>query len=183
MGMALKTKLIMALLIGSSSAAVAQPNVSARFSSNARFGASVTVRDHRPPNYGFSQTAPRMNEARTYGRLDYPMSSRLLAQDLHYERSQYRKDVVLGGEAGMFRGLTIQGERGSTYLMKVVIEFADGDVQQVPLDATLHNGEALSINLDGRFRAIHRILVYRADGGEALSMDQAHRGAFNVFAY
>jgi hypothetical protein len=189
--MAFKTKLITMLLIGSSSVAVAGPmardhrvsagvsaNVGASanvgVSANVGFGGSVSIRDHRDP---FERESPRFPGSRPGPK------AMLLASGLHYEATQYRKDIVMTSEQGAFRGLSLQGDRGQTYLMKVVIEFADGDVQRVDLNRTLAAGQSLSIDLDGGFRAIHRVLVYRADGDEALTMNRQHRGDFNVFAF
>src|SRR5215208_5900650 len=168
--MTLKTKLITMLLIGSSSVAVANPMVTDyRVSAHVDFGASAPVRDHRGSYYedrGFY----RQQELR-FANHDRPHASALpLAVGLKYERSQYRKDIDMTSQNAM-RGLLVEGMRGQTYLMKIVIEFANGEIQQVPLNTTLYAGQSFRVDLDGRFRKMQRILVYRADGYEALTMN------------
>ncbi|NVB79009.1 MAG: hypothetical protein HOV81_11475 [Kofleriaceae bacterium] len=175
--MALKTKLLTMLLIGSSSVAVAGPMVDHRVSANVGFGGSVTIRDHRDGAFDFQEPA------RFYGPERARPQAQLLASGLHYERTQYRKDIVPTADQGKFRSLVLQGNRGDTFLVKVVIEFVGGGVQRIDLNRTLGAGQSVTLDLDGRRRAVQRILVYRTTDQDAATINRAHRGDFNVLAF
>jgi hypothetical protein len=207
MDMKIKALITTLAIIGSSSVAMARPaTVTATATANAsfRFGtrpvATPVIRDHRvaPPVVVTPPRAVLRANAQWNGysnagwndRYDDRYDDRynqprglVLEEGIAFEDHEYRKDIVMGATNERFNTLRIDSDGGTTFLMKVVIEFADGGaVQQIDLNRTLRGDQGLSIDLSGSARKLHRILIYRADGGAALNMNLRHRGGFTVTA-
>jgi len=172
-------------IAGSSSVAMARPatytapvrTVAISASAQVNFGTSA-VRDHRrvspvsQPSFGRDFREPQYDRMNRFVTLD---------NDLQFAASEYRKDIM-PGVASRYSMLKIDAER-STYLMKVVVEFADGTTQQqIDLKKTLRAGESLTLDLTGNSHTINRIMVYRADGNETWAMTPTYRGDFTVSA-
>jgi hypothetical protein len=180
-------------IIGSSSVAMARPATvsvsgSAWASWSLGYGAGPTVRDHRT----VPTTRATWQSEQRFGR-DYndryndnrytPVRFQTLGSDLTFGAGEYRKDIMPTALAGQFSTLKLEMDQGRTYVMKVVVEFADGtSQQQIDLDRTFRAGESLTIDLTGKSHAISRILVYRADGANVAHMNETHRGEFSVSA-
>lgn len=180
----MKALIITLGILGSSSVAMARPVISYSAEASLTFGTRTSgpvVRDHR-----WTQTTPtRWNTGYWNERRDrdyYQPRVEVLGEGLSFGDTQYRKDIVVGSHLGNFRALQLNSNGGSTYIMKVVIEFADGGVQRIDINRTLRGYQGLTLDLDGNRRPLHRILIYRADGGEALHMNRRHYGEFNVTA-
>ena len=179
-------------IVGSSSVAMARP---ATVSANAHVTASAqwsfgtsgpTIRDHRTTN-PWVRPAPMPVQPQYFGHAynaGYDRMQRfdLLDDQLNFGAGEYRKDLV-PGIAERYSMLKIDADQGRTYIMKVVVEFADGtSQQQINLDKTLRAGESLTIDLAGRSHTINRILVYRADSYDTSHLNEMHRGEFSVSA-
>jgi hypothetical protein len=204
MDMKIKALITTLAIIGSSSVAMARPvTVSATANASWSFGtrpvATTVVRDHRvtpvvvtPAPRPVLRAGTRWNagyDARYDSRYDdrddryYQPRGLVLEDGIQFEDHEYRKDIVMGATNERFNTLRIDADGGTTFLMKVVIEFADGGaVQQIDLNRTLRGDQSLSLDLSGSARKLHRILIYRADGGEAMNMNLRHNGGFSVTA-
>jgi len=174
-------------IVGSSSVAMARPashstvsTVTASAQASVNFGFGPTIRDHR------TTPAPVYQQpqfGRDYRESQYDRMNRFvtLDSDLQFATGEYRKDIM-PGVAQRYSTLKIDADR-STYLMKVVVEFADGtSQQQIDLKKQMRAGESLTLDLAGNSHTINRILVYRADGNETWAMAPTYRGDFTVSA-
>lgn len=191
--MNIKALITTLVIVGSSSVAMARPatavsstSASVNASASWSFGYSTptvrpTVRDHR------TNTRYRPAHFQTWGSDQWNDRNRtprydVLGDNLNFGNGEYRKDIMPGG-VDQFSTLKIDADQGRTYIMKVVVEFADGTAQQqINLDRTLRAGESLTLDLTGRSHTISRILVYRADSYDTSHLDRAHRGSFTVSA-
>jgi hypothetical protein len=103
----------------------------------------------------------------------------LLGSDMFFEDHEYRKDIIVGAGQPGFDKLRIDATGGQTYLMKVVIEFADGgSVQVIDLNQTLRGYQTMTLDLSGQNRKLNRILIYRSEQ----LINKAHHGEFTVTA-
>ncbi len=187
-------------ILGSSSVAMARPiTYSASAEASWSWGTRPVIRDHRVPapivrpapvRTSFDQRNWNTYDSNRYddryedSRIRYYEPRALVLEDgVQFEDHEYRKDIVMGATTERFNTLRFDASGGNTFLMKVVIEFADGGaVQQIDLNRTLRGNQSMSIDLSGSNRQMHRILIYRADGGEALNMNKRHNGEFTVSA-
>ena len=79
--------------------------------------------------------------------------------------NQGRKFITVGRRAGRFDTLQIRAAGGRTFVKQVYVQFDDGQEQVVrDLDRTLVGNQGITLDLDGRHRAIRRIVVYGSDG-------------------
>lgn len=177
--MNLKILLPIAAVLGTSSVALARPavysgsvqgSVSINYQSPGVRNNPVRVRDHRTqPVRGWDYApAPAPAQPRM----------KLLADDLQFGATEYRKDIVPGAAAGKFDMLQLEGVSGRTFIMKVVVEFVGGGVQQFDLNTTLRKDQTLDLDLSGSRRQLNRVLVYRVDS----QINEVHRGEFAVLA-
>ncbi len=194
--------LITALVIaGSSSVAMARPattvSASAQVTASASWSVGTTsssqsnrvqVRDHRTSTVQqpVRPTPPPPVWQANYGGRNYTEDRfnryDLLAQDLNFGTGEYRKDIMPSA-VDRFSKIRIDADSGSTYIMKVVVEFADGtSQQQINIDKTLRAGQSLDLDLTGGKHTISRILVYRADNYDLRHFNEVHRGDFSVSA-
>jgi hypothetical protein len=197
MDMNIKALITALVIVGSSSVAMARP--AATVSANAQITASASwsygtpsrvqvrdrdrVRDHRSTTKPWSP----MWQTANYDSYDYNRNDRfnrfdLLAEELNFGAGEYRKDIMPSA-VDRFSKLRVSADSGRTYIMKVVVEFADGtQQQQINIDKTLRAGESLDLDLVGSTHTIGRILVYRADNYDLRHFNEVHRGEFSVLA-
>lgn len=172
-------------IVGSSSLAMARPILTAEASwSWSTKPAPVVVRDHRTPVkpapvVGYWNRRDDIRWDRDYSDYYAPRFS-VLEEGIQFGYTEYRHDLLLLGKR--FSTLRIDNDGGSSYLMKVVVEFSDNSVQQIDLGRTLRGNQSLTLPLNFRNKAINRVFIYRADGGEAANMRQYHNGSFTVSA-
>ena len=181
--------LITAIVLASSSAAMASPltistsvrgSVSFSTGYQTRTSSTTVVRNRTPVRPASNQWFGRDY---SYDRYDRAPRFDMLQSELNFGSGEYRKDIMPGINAGSFSTLKLTADRGRTYVMKVVVEFADGtSQQQINLDRTLLEGESLTLDLTGSSHTISRILVYRADGNQLAHFYERHRGEFSVLA-
>jgi hypothetical protein len=72
---------------------------------------------------------------------------------------------------GRLNKLRIEAVRGAPAIQSMTIEFGDGSTQAVNLDMRLERGSGEVIDLNGRNRKVHRVIVYpdpRTRGAYAL---------------
>ncbi len=85
-----------------------------------------------------------------------------------------REFFKIGADKGVFRGLRLEAlGNGRSQIKQVAIEFADGSKTQiVKLDTWIgRDNKSLTIDLDGNYRSISRIIVYGAtDQGSAYKL-------------
>ncbi|MDB4963239.1 MAG: hypothetical protein JWP01_3238 [Myxococcales bacterium] len=205
--MKIKALITTLAIIGSSSVAMARPvTVSGSANASWRFDTrpaptTTVVRDHRvqpvivtPAHpaalragtrwnaYANAGWSDRYDDGFDDGRYNRPRAL-VLAEGLNFGNTEYRKDLVPGAGAGRFNALRIDSDGGQTFIVKVVVEFADGGaVQVVDLNRTLRGNQSMTIDLSGSARPLHRVLVYREDGGAAETINRRHNGAFTVTA-
>ncbi|MBS1120190.1 MAG: hypothetical protein H6Q90_2418 [Deltaproteobacteria bacterium] len=188
--MNIKALITSLVVLGSSSVAMARP-VTYSASVDASWSLGYTapvVRDHRTTRPVIVQPA-RMpvsfeRDSWNNNRWEHTYQPRpqMLASDLTFLDSEYRKDILVGSDKGRFNTITIEANGGRTYVMKVGIEFTDGTIQPIEVNRTLRGGQGMTIDLDRRNRSISRIFIYRADGPAALNMNVRHYGEFLVTA-
>jgi len=108
------------------------------------------VRDHRAP---YSQFRPQLP------------SWTLLSQNASLARGRDKIDV---SSSARFTKLKLEASRGSMFIDKVVITFANGERQVVNLDKTIGaRTGATTIDLTGRSRQISKIVVSGKGGFRA----------------
>src|SRR4029078_10164662 len=70
-----------------------------------------------------------------------------------------REFVPRGGRLNKLR---VEAVRGAPAIVSMPIEFADGSTQAVNLDMRWERGAGEVIDLNGRNRRVHRVIVYPA---------------------
>jgi hypothetical protein len=162
--------IIAALVLGSSSIAIASPSVSISATAQAGYGTQV-VRDHRfDDNYRTPAPIAQPIAAPVYSRDDHRDGWRrpmppvyrpvTLASGMSFARDG-RTSITVGAQAGRFNTLQISGAAGKTLIKQVYVQFDNGQEQVVRnLNRMLIGDQALTLDLDGNHRAIRRIVVY-----------------------
>jgi hypothetical protein len=192
--MSLKSFVTTLALLGSSTAALAQPaftasaqggvTVSAGYAyqgdfSNQRTNDWPWIRDHRQPVAQPMPPTPIVNtddcanvrignKASAYtGPVGQVMPGggwSALTQPTKIGRGA--EQINVGADKGRFRSLELVSNGGDTYLSQVVIGFSNGQYMHVPVNRSLN--QPLTINLGGyRGRAIDRIIVEGTSGFRA----------------
>ncbi len=89
------------------------------------------------------------------------------------------RDFIKPGQDRSYKRFKLEVTRGRVHVDQVTIEFADvqGDSQKNKIGKELGAGESLNIDLEGRERTIHRIIVY-VDPAQG----RRDRGMYRVFA-
>jgi hypothetical protein len=154
----MNTKAIIASLVvlGSSSVAMASPSVT--FSADASYGTTV-VRDHRGP----SVEPYYHREGNVWRGRQFAQRPVLLASDLQFARDG-RTFITVGDHMGRFGTLQITAGAGRTLIKQVYVQFENGQEQVIRnLDRMLLRHQSLTLDLNGRHRAIKRIVVYGDD--------------------
>jgi hypothetical protein len=83
-----------------------------------------------------------------------------LASDMHFA-ADGRTSITVGAQAGRFNTLQISGAAGRTLIKQVYVQFDNGQEQIIrDLNRVLVGNQGLTLDLDGNFRAIRRVIVY-----------------------
>ena len=176
--------IIASLVLGSSSIAMASPSVTFSATAQGAYGTTV-VRDHRFDDDRTPIAQPVAQPAYYrdgWHREPLPPVYRpvLLASAMHFAPDG-RTSITVGNQAGRFNTLQISANSGRTFIKQVYIQFENGQEQVVrALNRTLLGNQSLTLDLDGNYRAIRRIVVYgRANSGWGW---QRAGGTFSVTA-
>ena len=129
--------LITALVIGSSSVALAAP--------------SPVVRDHREVSARYDGHF----DAR-FGVRPMPLRWVTLANDTHLSG---RTSIKVAPSARKYSKVELRADKGLTQIDKVMIQFANGRTQLVEQNARLTASKPLTIDLKGEARSIDRIVI------------------------
>ena len=178
--------IISALVLASSSAAMAAPSATVSASVHAGYTTTTTtttVRDHRddrvvhsPPivarptgdTWRGTTSPPIMKpqpvrwDGQSPGRWARPPIFRTvtLASAASFA-ADGRTFITVGSQLGAFGQLQIAAAGGRTFIQQVYVEFDNGQEQVIRhLDRTLTGNESLRLDLDGDRRGIKRIVVY-----------------------
>jgi hypothetical protein len=192
MTMNLKALVTSLVLLGSSTAALARPvTVSASAQGSWSWSSGPQTRDHRSPapvRTPVSTPAPvtTFNPAlhQTHDRFGWEVARpapMLISDALTFARTEYRKDIYPSTNLA-FSNLVIAANGGRTYVREVRVQFKDLSSAVIPVDRTLRGNETVTLSL-GTTKPLLRVLVYRADGLEARTIDAAHPGSFTVSAF
>jgi len=182
--------LITALVIGSSSVAMAKPAVTVSAEASVHIGARTrgpVVRDHRYQEPVYRQPVrgnayqpeafytPRNTQVSSNLSLytgSFPMTQvggwdrNWLALSEPTRIDSGRLFFNVGQSTGSFRTIKLQNVAGSSQITTVAIEFnqgvggSNGVTQVVKMNSTLRGQQSLTIDLDGNARNINRIIVY-----------------------
>lgn len=160
--MNLKT-LLVSLVLGSSSIALAAPAAPAPTS------AAAVVREHAAGTE-YTQSWRGVPKPPVYR----PVT---LASDLRL--STGRASIAVGSQAGKFDTLQLSSSAGKTFIKQVVVQFNNGQNQVIGLGKTLDGKDSLTIDLAGNHREIRKIVVT----GNELSIGRRRPyGAFSITA-
>ena len=160
--------IIASLVLGSSSIAMASPSVTVSATAQGSYGTQV-VRDHRtdeswnkPVVQPIAPVYYRDGHSDGWRRQPMPPVYRpvTLASDMHFARDG-RTSITVGTQAGRFNTLQISGAAGRTLIKQVYVQFDNGQEQIVrDLNRVLIGNQSFTLDLDGNFRAIRRVIVY-----------------------
>jgi hypothetical protein len=179
--------IIASLVLGSSSIAMASPSVTFSATAQGSYGTQV-VRDHRTDE-SWNKPIAQPIAAPVYYRDGHGDGWRrpmppvyrpvTLASDMQFARDG-RTSITVGAQAGRFNTLQISGAAGKTLIKQVYFQFDNGQEQIVrDLNRVLVGSQSLSLDLDGNFRAIRRVIVY---GNGLTSGWRGPAGTFTVTA-
>ena len=126
---------LVALVLGSSSAALASPGVTFTASANTSFGFGPQVRDHRTPSYGM------------------PAWQNMSWIELSSATSLRHGSAIVRPSLSSLSQLRLQANRGRTYVQRIELRFRDGSYQTLslnrwlnasaPIDLTVRNNAAV----------------------------------------
>lgn len=133
--------IVTTLILGSSSLALAAPN----------------VRDHRDEDRVSQFQSPYRPAPRPMIR---PV---LLANDARVQG----RDVIRVSDTRAFTKLELRSQAGRTQLDKVLITFGNGQSQVIDCNKTLSGSESFSIDLAGNARNIKKIVLVGKSGRRA----------------
>jgi hypothetical protein len=173
----MKIKSIIAALVlaGSSTAAMAAP---VTISGSAQAGVTINagfnygrpvVRDHRV----ITTTAPAAEPCDEpavqpvaydpgYGRWH---RETLLGGQLQFANDG-RKFITVGADKGRFQDIKVSAAGGQIFLKEIYVQFDNGQEQVLRnIDRTLSGNQTFSLDLDGNYRAIRRVVVYGSQLG------------------
>jgi hypothetical protein len=169
--------IIASLVLGSSSLAMASPDVTVVARSQRSYGPTV-VRDRIEPSAPQPIYASDTSLWRGDRRLPVYRPV-VLASNMHFANDG-RTFIKVGPQQGRFGTLQISAARGRTFIKQVYVEFENGQSQVIRnLDRTLVGSQALTLDLDGNRRNITRIVVY---GSDMFSGWRRSNGSFTVTA-
>ena len=75
--------------------------------------------------------------------------------------------IAVGADAGEFRQLRLFNNVGSSRIDQVVVELDGGAVQKFPVNKTLTSEAPITLDLDGGYRRIQRVVVHGATGDDS----------------
>lgn len=186
--------LTVALVLGSSSVAMASPsvgfevNAELRADAYGRWSSRPTVRDHRtlPPR---TRVVAKLNRYqhlldRNWVSDDGYWQPRTVMLDSNVEFSGATTQTIhVGGRAGKFTTLELEAVAGSPEIQQITIQYEGGTGQAFHnLNATLHRGRPLVLTLNTVPRAIEKIIVYAPGYGTAKRTWSDMRDAAGVFS-
>ncbi|MEO6776327.1 MAG: hypothetical protein ABI467_25500 [Kofleriaceae bacterium] len=166
--MNIKSILVAALVLGSSSLALAQP---------ARQGgvtvqSSADIRDHRTPDYRPApvvvvKPAPVIVVKPAPIVVHRPML-RMLANDTTINRTG--RNTLTFARPLQLQSIKLQAQSGKTSIRQVAIKFANGREQIVQENQLLTRNGSIHIDLNGNVRNVTGIVIY-GQGGARSSFD------------
>lgn len=168
--MNIKAIVTAALVVGSSSLALASPGYSAEGGVDVRTTRSVDVRDHRYEPAPMPAPAPVVIDHRDrdgdHDRDDrrpaswgHPPIFQTLAAWTQISRNG--KDVIRFRATKPLSAIKLQANNGKTQVSQVAIRFANGQTQIVYPNKTLQGSSScIDIDLDGNVRNVTSIVVY-----------------------
>ena len=156
--MNIKSILAAALVIGSSSLALAQPAAQG----GVTVQASADIRDHRTPDYYRPAPAPVAMKPPIVFR---PPMQRTLANDTMINRNG--RDTLTFARPLALQSIKLQGETGRTTVSQVAIKFANGRTQLVQENKLLLKNGCIDIDLNGNVRNVTSIVIYGQSGARA----------------
>jgi hypothetical protein len=161
--MNIKAIVTAALVIGSSSIALATPQGGVQVTSS---NSSVIVRDHRTDqNQNFYR--PVYQPAPAPVIIRQPIL-RTLANDT--KLSRWGTDKLTFARPMKLQSIKLQGETGRTTVTQVAIKFANGRTQMVQENKLLTKDGCIDIDLAGNVRNVTGIVIY-GQGGLRSSFD------------
>lgn len=157
--MTIKALLTTALLLGTSSLALARPATLA----------DGQVRDHRTPTVLASPPiqvaqAPRPAYDRRGGRFERQARPVVLSSAASLDRG---RAVIALPPTRPLRSLTLQATGGKTKIRTVEITFANGRTQRVAVNVTLTGSATYAIDLTGDMRQVTSLTVLGKSGRRA----------------
>jgi hypothetical protein len=166
--MNIKAIVTAALVIGSSSLALASPGYSAQGGVDVRTTQSFDVRDHRYEPAPMPAPAPVVIDHRDHdGDRDdrrpaswgHPPIFQTLVASTQISRNG--KDVIRFRATKPLSTIKLQATSGKTQVSQVAIKFANGQTQLVYPNKTLQGMEScIDIDLNGNVRNVTSIVVY-----------------------
>ena len=185
--MSLKSFVTTLVLLGSSTAALADPSFS--FGASASVGGSVDIRDHRVNDWRWIRDHRHPVEqpgvvmqpvaitdqcanvrigptsSKYIGPIGYAAQGRWITLVQPTKIGHKGEEIDVGTDKGRFRSLQLVPVNGATYINDVVVEFGNGEYQRVSLDRTLTSSTRIDLNIHSyRGRAIKRIIVEGSSG-------------------
>lgn len=162
--MNIKSILAAALVVGSSSLALAQPAAQG----GVTVQGSVDIRDHRAPAYVAPAPAPVVVAQADFHRPLPPVRPpmmQLLANDTKIAR--FGRDTLTFARPLKLQSIKLQGETGKTSVSQVAIKFANGRTQLVQENKLLTKDGCIDIDLAGNVRNVTGIVIYGRSGARA----------------
>jgi hypothetical protein len=166
--MNIKSILAAALVIGSSSLALAQPAAQG----GVTVQSSADIRDHRTPDYYRPAPAPVVVAQAPIARpiirplpVVRPPMQRMLANDTKI--SWNGRDTLTFARPLQLQSIKLTGETGKTTVSQVAIKFANGRTQLVQENQLLTKNGCIDIDLNGNVRNVTGIVIYGKSGARA----------------
>jgi hypothetical protein len=183
--MNLKTILV-SLVLGSSSIALAAPTAPAAAPASSTFavrdhtaGTEYTeVNDHDAP--AARPNAIYYKDGQSWRGMPKPPVYRpvTLASGMRLGTSG-RASIAVGSQAGRFDTLQLTASAGKTLIRQVIVQFNNGQSQVIGPGKLLDGNDSLTIDLAGNHREIRRIIV---TGHELSTGRRRPYGAFTITA-
>ena len=157
--MNIKSILAAALVLGSSSLALAQPVAQG----GVTVQSSADIRDHRTPDYYRPAPAPVVivKPAPVFR----PPMQRTLANDTKINWTG--RDTLTFARPLALQSIKLTGETGKTTVSQVAIKFANGRTQLVQENQLLTKNGCIDIDLKGNVRNVTGIVIYGKSGARA----------------
>jgi hypothetical protein len=172
--MNIKAIVTAALVIGSSSLALAHPYESQPApQGGVTVQSTVDIRDHRTAGYDNDRPAPVViAQAPVIARpiirplpVVRPPQMRMLANDTKIAR--FGRDTLTFARPLKLQSIKLQGETGKTSVSEVAIKFANGRQQIVQENKLLTKDGCIDIDLNGNVRNVTGIVIYGSSGARA----------------
>ena len=164
--MNIKSILAAALVIGSSSLALAQPVAQG----GVTVQTSADIRDHRTPDF-YRPTPVVVAQAPIARPIIRPLPvvrppmQRMLANDTKINWTG--RDTLTFARPLALQSIKLQGETGRTTVSQVAIKFANGRTQLVQENKLLLKDGCIDIDLNGNVRNVTSIVIYGKSGARA----------------